>query len=247
MPTEIWKQIKIREFRGEYKISESGRIKKNGRYLKTTGKWIPEKFVPSFPQSKKKPYLRIKLHKDGFSKGFYIHRLVALMFIPNPENKPCVNHKDGDKLNNHYTNLEWCTDAENNRHASLMGLFIGSNGYLTKEERIFIWDNFVSMGRTALAKKFNKSEDYIVGVFIDRGRNREKISLKKVGAAKKSPIRHKEIINIETGQTYISEQLAKELKTNRKEVLRMISEERKPNTSPYRYTGKYIIAPLINL
>lgn len=58
-------------------------------------------------------YIKVSLN----NKGFYIHRLLAQAFIPNPDNKPCVNHKDGNKLNNSLDNLEWVTELENQKHA----------------------------------------------------------------------------------------------------------------------------------
>lgn len=58
----------------------------------------------------------------GVSKMHKIHRLVAVAFIPNPQNKPTVNHKDGNKLNNRIENLEWATYFENNEHAYDTGL-----------------------------------------------------------------------------------------------------------------------------
>lgn len=63
-------------------------------------------------------YLTVALNR----KSQYVHRLVAIHFIPNPENKKCVNHIDGNKLNNHIGNLEWATHSENNSHAIRTGL-----------------------------------------------------------------------------------------------------------------------------
>lgn len=67
-------------------------------------------------------YFNVRLMIDGKSKMLYIHRLLAIAFISNPENKPCVNHKDGNKLNNSISNLEWATYSENNKHAFDNGL-----------------------------------------------------------------------------------------------------------------------------
>ncbi len=67
-------------------------------------------------------YERIVLQIDGKPTAKYIHRLVAETFIDNPKNKATVNHKDGNKMNNDYTNLEWATQSENNYHSFEMGL-----------------------------------------------------------------------------------------------------------------------------
>ena len=70
----------------------------------------------------KQGYLGYTFYQHGKKKSLRIHRLVALHFIPNPENKPYVNHKDGNKTNNHADNLEWCTVKENDNHARKNGL-----------------------------------------------------------------------------------------------------------------------------
>ena len=62
-------------------------------------------------------YHRYTFSENNKTKRYLIHRLVAFIFIPNPENKKCVNHKDGNKLNNHKNNLEWCTYSENENHS----------------------------------------------------------------------------------------------------------------------------------
>ena len=72
---------------------------------------LKEKILASFLNNK--GYSYVVLHKNGKSKTTLVHRLVAMAFIPNPENKPMVNHKDENPLNNCVDNLEWCTASYN--------------------------------------------------------------------------------------------------------------------------------------
>lgn len=64
-------------------------------------------------------YKQVKLSIKGKTTNHYVHRLVAAAYCANPDNKPHVNHKDGDRTNNRATNLEWCTINENNLHARM--------------------------------------------------------------------------------------------------------------------------------
>lgn len=68
-------------------------------------------------------YVRTRLCSKNGRKSVFIHRLLAINFIPNPENKPFVNHIDGNKSNNELSNLEWCTQKENARHAWNNGFY----------------------------------------------------------------------------------------------------------------------------
>lgn len=72
-------------------------------------------------------YLRIQIWKNNKCEFVSVHRLVAETFIENPLNKPFVNHKDGNKQNNHVSNLEWCTQKENIKHAWSNGLSTHEN------------------------------------------------------------------------------------------------------------------------
>lgn len=76
------------------------------------------------------------MNKEGKSKSEYIHILVAKAFIPNPEKKYTVNHKDGDKHNNRVENLEWNTYSENNKHSIENGLREKYIGFLKGYNRI---------------------------------------------------------------------------------------------------------------
>lgn len=89
------------EFKGLYKVSSFGRVfsVKNNKILK--------------PRAVGKGYLKVALCKTGYCKQVKIHRLVATEFIPNPENKPCIDHVDNNKKNNNVNNLRWVTHQEN--------------------------------------------------------------------------------------------------------------------------------------
>ena len=102
---EIWKDIE--GYEGLYQISSYGRIKSlrdhHGNYR--------EKILKQ--GTRKDGYKNTALSKDGKLKTYSVHRLVAAAFLDNPNNYPCVNHKDEQKYNNYVENLEWCTSKYN--------------------------------------------------------------------------------------------------------------------------------------
>ena len=116
MNNEIWKDID--GYEKLYKISNYGRIK--SLYMWDGHKYIKkEHYINPYISKSSKNYFRniVKLCKNGEKKDFKVHQLVAKAFIPNPMNYKIVNHKDGNPLNNYVSNLEWCTQKENVKHA----------------------------------------------------------------------------------------------------------------------------------
>lgn len=123
-----------------------------------------------------------KMRVDG--KRVHIHRWVAENFIPNPNNLPCVNHKDGDKWNNHPDNLEWCTYSQNIQHAFDTGLNVSRRGEthqsarLTQEQVNLIRKIYISgsreYGAKPLGRRFGVSNTHIRRIVRnDRWKERE--------------------------------------------------------------------------
>lgn len=118
---ERWKDID--GFGNKYAISDKGRVLSKARVVSNHTGTIskPDRILKISKDIK--GYSRVFLSDcNGTTKFIPIHRLVAKAFIPNPDNKPQVNHIDGDKTNNHVSNLEWVTNRENQLHAVRTGL-----------------------------------------------------------------------------------------------------------------------------
>ena len=114
---EIWKEIP--GYEGYFEVSNLGNFRSKDRMVpyKSGGalRKYPGKLLKV--EQMQDGYQRIVLMKDAIKKRYMCHRLVALAFIPNPNNLEQVNHKDGVRNNNCISNLEWCTNTENQHHA----------------------------------------------------------------------------------------------------------------------------------
>jgi hypothetical protein len=103
---ETWRKIILDNVEYDYEMSDFGRLRKQ----------IPKKIIKQ--QLRRTGYVTCQLSKNGVTKSYSSHRLVALVFLPNPENKPCVNHINHKRHVNLLINLNWMTQPENMRHAS---------------------------------------------------------------------------------------------------------------------------------
>lgn len=114
-PVVVWKNGKFYDYTGLYEVSNWGRVRSFDK-IDSLGRLIKGRILK---QSKTKGgYPFVNLYKNKQCQEFMIHRLVAMVFLPNPDNMPCVNHKDEDKTNNKVDNLEWCTYEYNSNYGT---------------------------------------------------------------------------------------------------------------------------------
>ncbi len=126
---EEWKEIE--GFEGLYEVSNTGKVRSLDRIaIRKDGVKVPKKgkelffTISKIDEHGHRPRASVQLWKENKAYLRPVHRLVAKAFIPNPENKPTVNHIDGNALNNRVDNLEWATYSENQLHAFRIGLTI---------------------------------------------------------------------------------------------------------------------------
>lgn len=150
--------VKIRGY-PNYQITEEGNV-----YSLKSKKYLKKSLDGN-------GYYKISLCKNGKQKTFKIHRLVASHFLKNIENKICVNHKNGNKLDNSVNNLEWCTHSENIKHAYDIKLKMPRKGNqysnknifwkISKKDKIFILKNMNKKTQKQIAKELNVHQSTI--------------------------------------------------------------------------------------
>ncbi len=151
---EIWKKVK--GFECTYEVSNFGNVKS-----------LHNKNFGNLLNKINDNYLYVNLFYKNKRLKIGIHRLVAISFIPNPENKPQVNHKDGNKLNNNVSNLEWNTSKENIIHSYKNNLQTKGNHKLTKEQVIEIRKTKDS-NYTNISKKYNVTRHTISNILKNK-------------------------------------------------------------------------------
>lgn len=156
-------------YEGIYEVSNNGLVRtKEGKktYTEYHGWRIWEQRVLEQKVDEENT-CRVNLWKDGKPKTYLVHRLVAEAFIPKVEGKDYINHKDGNRRNNHVSNLEWCTYEENNNHAFDNGLI--KTGHAIKLVDINSGEEYTFRSKSKASEFLNRNTDYIANV-IRRGK-----------------------------------------------------------------------------
>lgn len=153
MTEEIW--MDSITLKGTHMVSSHGRVKRLSRIVNSSygaTRRISERICEHTPMDG--GYRRINLTIDGAMTGFLIHRLVAEVFVENPKQLPFVNHINGIKIDNRPENLEWCTHAENMRHAFSTGLVKCARAVVAKYKPVGYW--FPSMEDAVKSTRVSK-------------------------------------------------------------------------------------------
>lgn len=186
-----------------YQISNYGNVKSLARQRKNSkGVYMQKEKLLSLTNTST-GYKKVELVKNGKKKSYKVHRLVAMAFIDNPENKPEVNHIDGNKINNCVDNLEWVTSSENTIHAYNAKLSSRKRD-LDEDEIVFMYCD-LKMTMQQIAEHFNISI-----LSIKKRLEENDIEIKTISEQKNQY--HLENIDLEEElKTKTQAQLAKEL------------------------------------
>lgn len=175
-------------------------------------------------------YLKINVDYKGKKHKAYLHRLVAMVFVPNPDNKPEVHHIDCDSLNNHWSNLQWVTRAEHKAISKQNGQIAHK---LTPTDVVAIRNVYSHDKKDELAKKYDVAPATIY--LIATGQVRQDIPGGIIHELKGIT---KQVVNIDTGEVFKSvEEVSVRTGMHFKKLRRGLNGERYNNT-PYRYLGE---------
>lgn len=139
----------------------------------------------------KNGYHVVKISNNGRGKRMFVHRLLAFTFIPNPESKPFINHKNGIKSDNRLKNLEWCTSSENVKHAYAIGLNVGRTREMLSPEALYRM-KMAKLGKPSKLIGSKQTEQH--------KQNVKRAILEKCGGSS----RYSTILNLNTGIYYRS-------------------------------------------
>lgn len=167
MKREKWTAVS--GYEGLYEVSNQGRVRSLGRwttYQRKDRKRPSKRFFPgglmNF-ETDEHGYFRVTLCKNGRARHWFVHRLVASAFIPNPTGRPYINHKDTDKNNNDVSNLEWATAKENTLHAVANGVhsFMQKNKITPADVPVILNRIAAGENRKQIAADYGTQESHI--------------------------------------------------------------------------------------